>query len=49
MEIAIHWEDRFEPKSQHHKKTELFGQRSLLNYLKFLIKKETKTRSSYCV
>ena len=31
LEIAKHWEDRFEPKSQHHKKTELFGQHSLPN------------------
>ena len=26
-ENGKHWEDRFEPKSQHHKKSELFPQR----------------------
>ena len=39
LEIIKNWEDRFEPKSQHYKKIELFGQRSLPNYFNFLTKK----------
>ena len=46
LEIAKHWEDRFEPKSQHHKKTELFGQHGLPHYFNSLTKKKLKPEAA---
>ena len=44
LEIAKHWEDGFEPKSQHHKENRIIWQRSLLNYFNFPTQKRKKKK-----
>ena len=50
LEIAKHWENRLEPKSQHHEKNRIVWATQFTKLLQLFNQlKKTKTRSNYCV